>query len=82
MARRSVLDCLGHAERPLGPLEVARRTHLSSLVVIPVLTKLAEESLVRRECVVTGSGRTDKTWAYTLTGRGGRAVAASSRRTG
>lgn len=82
VARRTVLECIARAERPLGALEVARRTHLSSLVVIPVLTRLAEESLVQRECVATGSGRTDKTWAYAVTGRGSRAIAGSTRTTG
>src|SRR5262249_46531834 len=72
VARRSVLQCLGQADGPVGALEVARRAHLSTLVVIPILTTLAEEALVRRTCVTTGSGRRDTTWAYVLTGRGSR----------
>lgn len=82
VARRSVLECLAAADGPLGALDVARRTHLSSLVVIPVLTKLAEETLVRRGRVSTGSGRQAVTWAYELTGRGAQAVASGARRTG
>lgn len=82
VARRSVLTCLAQAEEPLGALDVAHRTHLSTLVVIPVLTALVEESLATRECVATGSGRQDRTWAYALTGRGTRALAAATRRTG
>ncbi|HEU5149441.1 MAG TPA: hypothetical protein VFU19_03025 [Iamia sp.] len=82
VARRSVLRVLGQADGPLGALEVSRRSHLSTLVVIPILTTLAEEALVRRERVTTGSGRRDVTWAYALTGRGNRAVAEAARRTG
>lgn len=82
VARRSVLRCLAQADEPLGALEVSRRTHLSTLVAIPILTALAEEALVRRDSVATGSGRHDTTWAYTLTGRGNRAVADAARRTG
>lgn len=82
VARRNVLACLAQAETPLGALEVARRTHLSTLVVIPVLTALADEALVARDCVTTGSGRMDRTWAYAITGRGARAVATAGRRTG
>ncbi len=82
VARRNVLQTLAQADGPLGALEVARRTHLSTLVVIPILTALAEEALVRRDCVTTGSGRQDRTWAYALTGRGSRAVAEAARRTG
>lgn len=80
--RRSVLECLARADAPLGALEVSRRTHLSTLVVVPVLTRLAEESLVRRDSVATGSGRQDRTWAYQITGRGSRVVAGPARRTG
>lgn len=82
VARRSVLECLAQADAPLGALEVSRRTHLSTLVVIPVLTGLADESLARRECVTTGSGRQDRTWAYSITGRGARVAAEGARRTG
>ncbi len=83
VARRNVLECLAASDGPLGALEVARRTHLSTLVVIPVLTRLAEESLVRRGRVATGSGRQDVTWAYELTGRGTQTVASgAARRTG
>lgn len=83
VARRSILECLAAADGPLGALEVARRTHLSTLVAIPVLSRLAEESLVRRGRLATGSGRQDVTWAYELTGRGAQAVASGgTRRTG
>lgn len=82
VARRSILECLAAADGPLGALEVARRTHLSTLVVIPTLTRLAEESLVRRGRVATGSGRHDVTWAYELTGRGAQAASGAARRTG
>jgi predicted ArsR family transcriptional regulator len=83
LARRNVLECLAEADGPLGALDVSRRTHLSTLVVIPVLTRLTEEALVSRGRVSTGSGRQDVTWAYELTGRGARAVATgTARRTG
>lgn len=82
VARRSVLRVLAQADGPLGALEVSRRAHLSTLVVIPTLTTLAEEALVHRDRVVTGSGRRDVTWAYAITGRGNRAVAEAGRRTG
>lgn len=83
VARRSVLECLAQADRPLGALDVSRRTHLSTLVVIPVLTRLTEEMLVSRDRITIGSGRRDVTWAYGLTGRGSRAVSGGTpRRTG
>lgn len=82
MARRRVLECLAGAEEPVGALEVSRRTHLSTLVVIPILTRLGDESLVRRDRIRTGSGRTDVTWAYGLTGRGARAAAGAAREVG
>jgi len=78
VARRNVLECLARSEGPVGALEISRRTHLSTLVVIPILTRLSDESLVRREPIATGSGRTDVTWAYELTGRGSRAVASGA----
>ena len=78
-----MLECLARSERPVGALAISRSTHLSTLVVIPILARLTDESLVRREQIATGSGRTDVTWAYALTGRGARAVAGgASRRVG
>ncbi len=82
VARRSVLECLAKADRPLGALDIAHETHLSTLVVIPVLGELAEEGLAARECHAKRAGDRNPTWAYVVTPRGSRAVGRASRPTG
>lgn len=76
---RTVLECLAHADAPLCALEVAQRTHLSTLVVVPVLTQLLDDLLVERARQGRPGARS-ATWGYTLTGRGSRLAARGAAR--
>lgn len=82
VARRNILECLARSDHPLGALDIARQTHLSTLVVIPILGELAEEALVAREAHSKRVGDRNPSWAYVVTPRGCRAVGRAARPTG
>jgi hypothetical protein len=64
---QAVLRCLGRAVRPLSPIDIARETQLSTLLVVPALGRLLSQGLVGRRPRPGGGG-----WEYQVTGRGRR----------
>lgn len=79
--RRTILECLAREDGSLSPLEVARRSHLSTLVVVPALAGLVDDGLVLRDQRARDAGTGPVAWTYRLTARGGR-VAGEGRRAG
>ena len=73
-ARRCVLGCLADAAEPLGAREVARRTHLTTLVAVPALAHLLATGIVSREFVAGRTGEHRGAWHYSLTRQGAQAA--------
>ncbi|CAN5322263.1 hypothetical protein BH20ACT3_BH20ACT3_05050 [soil metagenome] len=67
----AVLDLLRRARTGVVALSIARGTGLSTLVVIPVLSRLVDEGLALRR-VVTEPDGSHRTWEYQLTARARR----------
>ncbi len=66
VVRRAVIRCLAQRNSPMSPITLARETHLSTLVVVPLLGRLQDDALVDRHRDGTQSGH------YGLTPRGRR----------
>lgn len=71
---RSVIASLRRSAEPLSVLELSSHAGLSTLVVIPELTRMRDEGLVLRSDHPVQVGRT-RAWTYHLTARGAREAA-------
>lgn len=67
----AVLASLYRQATASSALDIARRTRLSTLVVIPALTRLVDDGLAARRIVDDGSSAR-RTWSYVLTVQGRR----------
>ena len=67
---RAVLHFLRRATSASTVLEIARGTHLSTLVVVPALEELTSGGLAQSQARTIGTARA---WTYQLTARGRRA---------